>query len=715
MTIIAGHKDIKSLIIGDLAQFHIPIYQRTYTWDARVQVEKLLEDIIEFDREYKDDVKAEYYIGNVIVKNQIRAFQEERIVIDGQQRITTTILILCAIRDIYANKIATSEAKQIAKNIGKSLFTDNDGVVKIKLNNMEHQNTLVTLLTGAFELVTPADKKTKYWDNYQHIYKKLELMDESEFNGFINVLNRVKVVTIFLDEAQDENSVFESINSLGKPLSGSDLIKNYLFTFRSYQCSHSQEKLLTDIYTKSFESIFSKEKYIEYEIETFYREYIAIKTHELPNKDPKIIYYAFKKMIGDVGSFDECKKIITDIAKWGLIYQTLRVGDDENIDRNNLEYIRSSFLTYSTLLMDIVDKTSRVENGALIIKDKEVLNDALRMVVCYDVCRLLGGFPAKQITRFIPTVPKRLKKINPEYYLDYANSFKSFVTSASESFAQPSITKLKRTVVDIDLYSRARKQVLKFLVLLENINSKEILSFEKDLKGCEIEHIMPQTLPSKGWDISKENHERYLHTLGNLSITFDNQSLSNKTFKEKREILIKKSRIRLNQLLMGCDVFDDNAIRERSLQLLDMFASAYGVPDFVDVLKGNEISIFEAGDPTHKKLEYAVYCEERLDISEVSKLYADVFRRMFKTHKEGFFASNVAEQIKLTDDPMTSGVINPVPIDDKYFFESCYNNKEKFKKIKLALSAFGLEDKLKIKYAEEPNADGLLAELLSNI
>jgi uncharacterized protein with ParB-like and HNH nuclease domain len=102
--------------MGDLNQFHIPIYQRTYTWEASVDVEKLIKDIIEFGIEYKENTNANYYIGNVIVKNQTRAMMVERIVIDGQQRITTTILILCAIRDIYLNKVKTDEAKPLNVN-----------------------------------------------------------------------------------------------------------------------------------------------------------------------------------------------------------------------------------------------------------------------------------------------------------------------------------------------------------------------------------------------------------------------------------------------------------------------------------------------------------------------------------------------------------------------------------------------------------------------
>ncbi len=714
MTIEAGHRDIRSLIMGDNAQFHIPIYQRTYTWDAKFQVKKLIEDIVEFDREYKGNAKSEYYIGNVIVKNTNRALQVERVVIDGQQRITTTILILCAIRDVYLNKIQTAEAKSAAKNIARALFSENDGDIKLKLNNMEHQNTLTTLLTGALETITPLDKTTKYWENYQYIYKTIDSMEPQNFDDFVAILEKVKVVIIFLDDAQDENSVFESINSLGKPLSGADLIKNFIFTFKNYQCSHIEEKLLTDIYTKNFESLFSKEKDVGGELEKFFRQYIALKTHDLVNQDPKVIYYSFKKLTGDIGGFEECKKLIIDITKWGVIYQTLRTYSHDDIDRNHLEYLRSSFLTYATLLMDIVEKNSRVENGCVLVEDKVRLNEALKKIVTYDVCRLLGGFPAKQITRFIPTISKRLEKENVEYYRDYATAFERLVTSTHKEYGQPNFNQLKRSVVDIDLYNRMKKQVLRFLVLMENLGKKEVLSFERDLKGCEIEHIMPQTLTPE-WQVSDENHERYLHTLGNLSITFDNQGLGNKSFKEKREVLLRKSRISLNQLLLDYDKFDESSIRDRSLRLLDKFAIAYGLNTNLDTevpkpSDTNEVDIFNAEDPTHKKLEHVIFLGEKIEIKEVSKLYIEVFKQLYKLNPKLLFHSEIAVKIKLSDDSQKDKYITPAFINETYLIEANFNNKDKFKIIKDALSAFGLEDQLLIKYAHI-DADKLLAEL----
>lgn len=578
MAIHSDHKDLRALIMGDVTQFHIPIYQRSYTWIATDHVEKLIEDILLFGEEYRDNTRTDYYIGNIIVKNQTRGFQTERVVIDGQQRITTTILILCAIRDVCLDKIKTDDAKEYAKNISKALYTEDDNKIKLKLNNMEHQSSLTTILTGALDTITLEDKKTNYWKNYKYLFNKLKNMEVSEFYEFASFLERVKVVIIFLDDDQDENSVFESINSLGKPLSGSDLIKNFLFTFKKYDCSHDEENHLTNLYTKKFESLFSDEKDVESALEKFFREYIAIYTYILVNNDPKAIYYSFKKLIGDIQSYDECKEKINDLIKWGIIYQAVRIGKIPQVNHSYLEYLRASFGTYATLLMDIVDKNSRVEDATLMISDASNINAILKKVVAYDACRFLAGYQNKEITRFIPAIPDKLKVKNELYYLDYASSFEKLVTETIEGvYAQPSLNVLRKTIHSVDLYSRKRTPLLRLLILIENIGKKEILSFESDLKGCQIEHIMPQTLNEQWSYISKEVHDKYVHTLGNLSITFDNQGLSNKGFKDKKSILSAKSRINLNSQLLNYDIFDASAITERAKKLLKLFADEFGI------------------------------------------------------------------------------------------------------------------------------------------
>jgi len=574
---IEGHqKNIKDLIMGDNMSFHIPIYQRTYTWQAKNEVDKLIDDISEFAREHEENSRADYYIGNIIVKNQTRGFVTERVVIDGQQRITTTILILCAIRDLYLSKIKTENALESARMICRALFSQEGDYIRIKLNNMEHQRTLNTLLSGEIQTIDLADRSTNYWKNYNHIFRKFDDWNEYQLQNFVNVLERVKIVVIFLDEDQDENSVFESINSAGKRLSGADLIKNFIFTFKKFQVTHHEEKQLTELYTNKFEALFTNLAERENDIEAFFREYLAVKTAEKVTKDAKVVHHAFKKWAGDIADFDTCKSIILDLIKWGTIYQTLRIGSHPDIDKNSLGYLRSSFFTYATLLMDIVAKLSTFEEGKIVIYDKRHLNKAINKIVAYDVSRFLSGDPAKTITRFVPTIPKKLEAKNINYWHDYAAAFEQLVTSTQEGYRQPSAGLIERRTTDIDLY-RNKNQLLRFLILIENLGQNEVISFDNGLKGCQIEHIMPQTLNGQWPGITESIHQQYLHTLGNLSITFDNQGLGNRGFSEKKRFLAEKSRIRLNQILLDYEVFDESAIKDRAFKILERFFKGYGI------------------------------------------------------------------------------------------------------------------------------------------
>ncbi len=574
MTIEGHQKNIRDLIMGDNMSFHIPIYQRTYTWQARVEVDKLIDDIVEFAEEHEGNSKADYYIGNIIVKNQTRGFVTERVVIDGQQRITTTILILCAIRDLYLSKIKTENALESARAICRALFSQEGNHIRIKLNNMEHQRTLNTLLSGELLTIDLADRSTNYWKNYNHIVRRFETWNEHHLQRFVDILERVKVVVIFLDEDQDENSVFESINSSGKRLSGSDLIKNFIFTFKRFQVTHYEEKQLIELYTNKFEALFTNLAEREDDIEAFFREYLAVKTAEKVTKDPKVVHHAFKKWVGDIVDFGTCKQLILDLIKWGTIYQTLRVGSHPDIDKNSLGYLRASFFTYATLLMDIVEKLSKIEEGKIVVYDKQLLNNAISKVGAYDACRFLSGDPSKVITRFIPTIPKKLEAKDPNYWHDYAAAFEILVTSTTEGYRQPSVGLIERRIADIDLY-RNQKQLLRFLVLVENLGQNEVISFDTGLKGCQIEHIMPQTLNGHWSGIPEATHQQYIHTLGNLSITFDNQGLSNKGFSEKKKLLAEKSRIRLNQMLLDYEVFDESAIKDRAHRILEKFFRGY--------------------------------------------------------------------------------------------------------------------------------------------
>lgn len=432
------------------------------------------------------------------------------------------------------------------------------------------------LLSGEMDTITPLDKSTNFWRCYHYIRRRFETMNQPQLREFAEVLDRVKVVSIFLDENQDENAVFESINSAGKPLSGSDLIKNFVFSFKAYSITHQQEKFLTDLYTRKFEQLFADVKNTEDELEAFFREYIAVKTTQKVNKDPKVIYFEFKKWVGSIESEEECHSRILDLIKWATIYRLLKFGEHVSLNPTLLGYLRASFHTYASLLMDIVDRLADVSQGEIHILDKDHLNKALEKVVIYDAFRFLAGESAKTITRFVPSIPKKLATKDANYFHDYADAFHELVTTTPEGYRQPSVRLVQKMVNSADYYKN-KKQLIRFLILLENIGKNELISIESGVKGCQVEHIMPQSLTDDWKHISESTHAQYLHTLGNLSITFDNQNLSNKSFAEKKEILAEKSHISLNQMLMKYTIFSEQEIEDRSNNLLARFFDAFNI------------------------------------------------------------------------------------------------------------------------------------------
>lgn len=475
--------------------------------------------------------------------------------------------------NIYRNKYPSNDNEQSADLIHKYLYQNENGEIKLKLNNMENQQVLSNILSGEQYLLPHG---SKYQQNYDYVYKKLTRINEGKFYSFVELLRRVKVVIIVSDEDQDENSVFESINSTGKPLAGSDLIKNYLFTFKNYNCSHDEERQLTKLYTENFEKLFVDEKKIEEATESFFRVYIAIKTSTLVKKDAKVIYYQFKHLIGQINSVQNCKEIILDLSKWAIIYQNLKYGKIEEIKSVYLSYIKTCFDLYSVFLVQIIEKYSVVEGNKLIINDGKELNRIFKVIIGYDATRIIANFPTAELVRWTPMLlTKNHLEHNKYQHIDsYADRFIMLTTTSDKGYKYPSQDELRKSVITSDLYTRNKKYLKRLLILLENIGKKELLNYEKDLTKATIEHIMPQTL-SPEWSVNHEEHGEYLHTLGNLTLTFDNSELSNLGFNEKKQILKERSQLSMNVELAEYENFDIETVKKRANGLLDKFLNEY--------------------------------------------------------------------------------------------------------------------------------------------
>lgn len=245
---------------------------------------------------------------------------------------------------------------------------------------------------------------------------------------------------------------------------------------------------------------------------------------------------------------------------------------------------------------------------------------------------------------------------------------------------------------------------------MENLNNREPVFIDGN-NDITIEHIFPQN-PDNKWKVELGNDEfnfikdNYLNTIANLTLSGNNGKMGNKTFLEKSDLKdagYKDSRLWLNKYLASINKWDKDEIEKRYQLIIERVLEIWSIPDIIIEEKpdNNEINIFDAEDPKHKKLDYPVFFDQKLEVTQVSRLYVEVFKRLFELQPETFFTSSIGGRIGLTKSIEDSNIRQPIKINDTYFIEGNLDNIGKFDRIKEALVVFDLEDELLIKYAED--------------
>jgi hypothetical protein len=296
---------------------------------------------------------------------------------------------------------------------------------------------------------------------------------------------------------------------------------------------------------------------------------------------------------------------------------------------------------------------------------------------------------------------------------DYLISLQKILLSLSRVQRFPRNTETINALKEKDVYNIKPKNRTYLLERLENFQNNESVAIEGN-SDITIEHIFPQN-PDAKWKIElgadeynliKEN---YLNTIGNLTLSGNNGKLGNKPFLDKKTMNIDGkeqgynfSRLWLNRDLKEKTKWDKVEIEERANAISERFIKIWEIPEINIELEttNDEINIFDAEDPKHKKLEYAIFFNQKLEVTQVTKLYSEVFKQLFDLQPETFFTSEIGERLSLTKTPENSGLRQPIPISETYFIESNIDNIGKFDRMKQALTIFGFEDELLIKYAD---------------
>ena len=566
----AGETTLNKLL-NTSRQFIVPIFQRNYSWQ-KSQYEQLWFDIL---RASKFKEKQNHFIGSIVYIDMgtPAGRPQQLLLIDGQQRLTTISILLCAIKDYVQKFNLETKLINLAKIKNQFLYnSDEIDEDKYKLLlNVQDKETYIKLIDNTiFTVNKPATNIIKC---YEFFYEHIEdfIKQDGQIDEIYAGIFKLSLVSISLDKDSDNpQMIFESMNSTGKDLSQTDLLRNYLLM----DLTPEKQTRLYKTYWKPMEELFGEDIYKNdvNKFDYFIRDFLTLKSDTGYICKINNVYENFKRYYLD----NNCEKfaVLKDLftyAKYYACIDLLQEKDDE-LKLYWQEFKKLDSHVVYPFLLKLYDDYSRQ------ILIKEDFKKILQVVISYLWRRAICEIPTNSLSKTFATLYQAVDKE------DYVNSIiKAFVfKSIYKRF--PSDYEVREKLQTKDIYHfRLRKYLLE---ALENYYHKEPIDL--NTANYTIEHIMPQNIEHNlSWQQMlgedwQEVHSLYLHSLGNLTITGYNAEMSNKSFWEKvnGESGFKHSHLKLNESIAQCDVWNKKSIQRRTNILTDIILKIWKYPEF---------------------------------------------------------------------------------------------------------------------------------------
>ncbi len=608
------------LMFDNKRQYQIPVYQRNYDWEKDNCLE-LFNDVL---NSYENE--KIHFLGTIVqVQQDEEGGLKHFIIVDGQQRMTSIYLLLKALYDKTSDESTHNELEGLLFNASASRDFDKQEKNKLKLKPIKSDNEqFLLLMNNKFESM---NKSSNIYLNYTYF---CDLIDEATRNNEISTKNilsglkRLEIVMISLKEPDDNPQViFERINSTGEDLKLADLIRNYLLM------TDSNMEHLFEEYWSPMEATLGKN-----EINKYFITYILFKTGEV--KEDKA-YQQFKKWADAIGTSHE--DLLKDIVRYSSYYAAF-VGINNKYSNETQNYLSAfSHLKQTTIFPFLFNIFDDYEDKII---DEEVLNKILLFYLNYSIRRMACNVPSNSLRGLYRTLYKRIFKDGKKD--DYLNKIYSFmaIDLSNTKDSMPNNTTLKQSLLTDNLYKN--KSLCKYLLtILENgISSlKEKVEISD---GVTIEHIMPQNKNNVEWrkEIGANYdyiYEKYVHTLGNLTLSGYNSELSDNPFVAKVELLKKSKFVYLNEDITNKATWSEKEICDRANRLSDKLLSDLALPDvfgkkITDVISNKAYRVDSFEDFTGKRPISFIFCGTSKDVQNSTDMLVQFVELLYEFDKQ---------------------------------------------------------------------------------
>lgn len=584
-------------ILNGNKQFLIPVYQRYYSWDIE-QCRRLWNDIVDMQKRNK----AGHFVGSIvnIAEQAMPTGVQKYMIIDGQQRMTTLTLLLLALRDyaIQHPEDTTINSRRIDNMLLKNEYEVGDERYKLLLTETD-RDILIRLVESK---TIPDGTKSRLIDNYKFFSGKIADRDLQPAEIYESI-GKLQIVNITLDRTMDDaQAIFESLNSTGKELSESDLIRNYVLM----GLEPSEQTYVYEHLWRPMEQLFVYETQ-DSVMDSFFRHYLTMKLTRIPKQGR--VYEEFKLYHLNC-EFGSIRELCQDLLNYAKFY-------------TDIVFKRSNNAELKRLYEDIVDLRMEVSYPFLLKVHNDCaegtitednLKEILRLCISYVLRRSICDIPTNSMNKTFATLRN---SIRPD---DYMNSVKAFFVLQDTYKEFPDNDKFMAAFMSRDIYTmRARNYILS---RLENFGNKAPIIIE----NYTIEHIMPQnTSLSPEWqhDLGvnwKEIQKTYIHTIGNLTLTAYNSEMSDRPFVDKMNMPggFKESALRLNAYLVKLTEWNEDHIKERAQQLAAKAVQIWPYPSLTNA----ELAPYTAEEKSAPK-----YTLETYDINAFTKILFETLDR----------------------------------------------------------------------------------------